>query len=98
MGGQKDMAKTIGAGGGDYLLAVKDTQPTLHAEMKAAFATAATPLARSPRLYPTEDHGHGREEQRTVPVLPARGHLSAAASGGVAGGAHDRPGDPRGLV
>lgn len=25
-----------------------------------------------------EDHGHGREEQRTVQVLPARGHLSAA--------------------
>jgi len=66
------------AGGGDYLLAVKDNQPTLHAEIKAAFATAATPPARSPRLYTTEDHGHGREEQRTVQVLPVRGHLSAA--------------------
>jgi predicted transposase YbfD/YdcC len=78
MGCQKDIAKTIVAGGGDYLLAVKDNQPTLHAEIKAAFATAATPPARSPRLYTTEDHGHGREEQRTVQVRPARGHLSAA--------------------
>jgi predicted transposase YbfD/YdcC len=78
MGCQKDIAKTIVAGGGDYILAVKDNQPTLHAEMKAAFATAATPPARSPRLYTTEDQGHGREEQRTVQVLPARGHLSAA--------------------
>jgi predicted transposase YbfD/YdcC len=78
MGCQKDIAKTIVAGGGNYILAVKDNQPTLHAEMKAAFATAATPPARSPRLYTTEDQGHGREEQRTVQVLPARGHLSAA--------------------
>jgi predicted transposase YbfD/YdcC len=78
MGCQKDIAKTIVAGGGNYILAVKDNQPTLHAEMKAAFATAATPPARSPRLYRTEDQGHGREEQRTVQVLPARGHLSAA--------------------
>jgi len=78
LGCQKDIAQTIVAGGGDYLLAVKDNQPTLHAEMKAAFATAATPPARSPRLSTTADQGHGREEQRTVQVLPARGALSAA--------------------
>jgi predicted transposase YbfD/YdcC len=78
MGCQKDIAQTIVAGGGDYILAVKDNQPTLHAEIKAAFATAATPPARSSRLYTTEDQGHGREEQRTVQVLPARGYLSAA--------------------
>ena len=59
-------------------MAVKDNQPTWHAEMKAAFATAARPPVRSPRLYTTEDQGHGREEQRTVQVLPARGVLSAA--------------------
>jgi predicted transposase YbfD/YdcC len=78
MGCQKAIAETIVAGGGDYILAVKDNQPTLHAEIQAVFATAATPPARSPRLYTTEDQGHGREEQRTVQVLPARGHLSAA--------------------
>jgi predicted transposase YbfD/YdcC len=78
MGCQKEIAKTIVAGGGDYILAVKDNQPTLHAELQAAFATAATPPARSPRLYTTEDHGHGREEQRTGQVLPARGSRSAA--------------------
>jgi predicted transposase YbfD/YdcC len=78
MGCQKDIAQTIVAGGGDYILAVKDNQPTLHAEIKAAFATAAPPPARSSRLYTTEDQGHGREEQRTVQVLPARGHLAAA--------------------
>jgi len=80
MGCQKEIAKTIVAGGGDYILAVKDNQPTLHAELQAAFATAATSPARSPRLYTTEDQGHGREEQRTVQVLPARGALSAVQS------------------
>jgi predicted transposase YbfD/YdcC len=78
MGCQKDIAEAIVVGGGDYILAVKDNQPTLHAAMHAAFATAPTPSARSSRLYTTEDQGHGREEQRTVQVLPARGYLSAA--------------------
>ena len=78
MGCQKAIAETIVAGGGDYILAVKANQPTLHAEMQAAFATAAPPPARSSRLYTTEDQGHGREEQRTVQVLPAREYLSAA--------------------
>jgi len=80
MGCQKDIAQTIVTGGGDYILAVKDNQPTLHAEIQAAFATAAPPPARSSRWYTTADHGHGREEQRTVQVLPARGALSAAQS------------------
>jgi predicted transposase YbfD/YdcC len=77
-GCQKEIARTLGAGGGDYILAVTDNPPTLHAEIRAAFATTATPPARSPRLYTTEDEGHGREEPRTVQVLPARGALSAA--------------------
>jgi hypothetical protein len=50
MGCQKAIAETIVAGGGDSSLAVKENQPTLHAEIQAAFATAATPSARSPRL------------------------------------------------
>jgi predicted transposase YbfD/YdcC len=78
MGCQKDIAQTIVAGGGDYILAVKDNQPTVHAEIQAAFATAPPPPARSSRLYSTEDQGHGREEQRTVQGLPARGYLSGA--------------------
>ena len=78
MGCQTKIAETIVAGGGDYILAVKDNQPTLHAELQAAFATAPPPPLRSSRQYTTEDHGHGREEQRTVQVLPAQGALSAA--------------------
>jgi predicted transposase YbfD/YdcC len=78
MGCQKARAETSVAGGGDYILAVKANQPTLHAEIQAAFATAAPPPARSSRLSTTEDQGHGREEQRTVQVLPAREYRSAA--------------------
>jgi predicted transposase YbfD/YdcC len=78
MGCQKEVAQTIVEGGGEYILAVKANQPTLPAERQAAFATAATPPPRSSRLYTTADHGHGGEEQRTIQVLPARGHLSSA--------------------
>jgi predicted transposase YbfD/YdcC len=78
MGCQKAIAEIIVAGGGDYILAVKDNQPTLHAEIQAAFAQAPAPKLRSARVATTCDHGHGREEQRTVQALPAHEYLSAA--------------------
>jgi predicted transposase YbfD/YdcC len=78
MGCQKAIAETIVAGGGDYILAVKDNQPTLHAEIQAAFAQAPAPPLRSPRVATTWDKGHGRYEQRTVQALPACEYLSAA--------------------
>ena len=78
MGCQKAIAETIVAGGGDYIWAVKDNQPTLHAEIQAAFAQAPAPPLRSPRVATTWDQGHGRYEQRTVQALPACEYLSAA--------------------
>jgi predicted transposase YbfD/YdcC len=78
MGCQKAIAETIVAGGGDYILAVKDNQPTLHAELQDAFAQAPAPKLRSSRVATTWDKGHGREEQRTVQALPAHEYLSAA--------------------
>jgi predicted transposase YbfD/YdcC len=80
MGCQKEIAQTIVAGGGDYILAVKDNQPTLHAEIQAAFVQAAPPPPSSRRGYSTTETGHGRHEHRTVRVLPARDQLSAAQS------------------
>jgi len=80
MGCQKEIAQTIVEGGGDYLLAVKDNQPTGHAELQAAFIKAPAPKLRSSRRATTFDKGHGRYEQRTVEVLPAREYLSAAQS------------------
>ena len=78
MGCQKAIAETIVAGGGDYILAVKANQPTLHAELPAAFAQAPAPKLRSSRVATTWNTGHGRQEQRTVQALPAREYLSAA--------------------
>ncbi len=40
IGCQRDIAGRIVAGGGDYLLPVKENQPTLRAEVEAAFAEA----------------------------------------------------------
>jgi len=78
MGCQRAIAETIIEGGGDYILAVKDNQPTLHAELQDAFAQAPAPKLRSSRVATTWDKGHGREEQRTVQALPAHEYLSAA--------------------
>jgi predicted transposase YbfD/YdcC len=80
MGCQKEIARTMVEGRGDYILAVKDNQPTLHAEVQAAFAQAPTPPLRSSRRTTTFEKGHGRYEQRTVQVLPARDYLSTAQS------------------
>ena len=78
MGCQKAIAETIVEGGGDYILAVTDHQPTLHAELQATFAQAPAPKLRSSRGATTFDKGHGRYEQRTVQALPACEYLSAA--------------------
>lgn len=77
MGCQKEIAQTVVDQGGDYILAAKDNQPTLHAELQAAFAAA--PTSTSPyRTHTTEDNDHGRHERRTVRVLPAADWLSAS--------------------
>src|SRR5205814_5567337 len=77
MGCQKEVAAAIRAQEGDYVLAVKDNQPGLHAEVRAAFATAETSPVPPAWWDATEDTGHGRQEQRAVRVLPAARYLSA---------------------
>lgn len=75
-GCQKEIAAAIVDGGGDYVLAVKGNQPTLHAEVVAAFA-AAPATAPTPRQQClTEEANHGRQERRTVRVLPAAKHVT----------------------
>jgi predicted transposase YbfD/YdcC len=80
MGCQKAIAQAIVEGGGDYILAVKANQPTVHADIQEAFAQAPVPKLRSSRVATTFEKGHGRYEQRTGQVLPAREYLSAAQS------------------
>jgi predicted transposase YbfD/YdcC len=71
-GCQKNIAQDVVEQGGDYVLAVKDNQPTLHAEVAAAFAAAAAEPARRGARISTEEEGHGRREKRTVCVLSAK--------------------------
>src|SRR4051794_13368741 len=46
IGCQKEIARQIITGGGDYLLAVKDNQPTLHADVAACFAGSSAGARR----------------------------------------------------
>jgi predicted transposase YbfD/YdcC len=86
IGCQTEIAKTIVDGGGHYLLAVKDNQPTLHQDIAATFAEAADDRRRTvdelsrPELEVFEDvdKGHGRVEKRTVAVCRDLSWLSSA--------------------
>ena len=83
MGCQTAIAEAIVDGGADYVLAVKDNQPTLHAGIDAHFLDhmeddfARVKVSR----HETTEQGHGRDEHRTYYVcdapddLPDRGAL-----------------------
>jgi predicted transposase YbfD/YdcC len=65
----RGMAKAIVKRGGDYALAVKENQPVLLQEAKAAIKAAAGKVKKSAT---TIDEAHGRKERRTAFVAPAR--------------------------
>ena len=60
------IAQSIRAVGADYLLAVKGNQPSLQADIEAAFAAAGKGQVE---VDVDLDKGHGRIETRTVSVL-----------------------------
>lgn len=67
MGCQKDIAKQIRQEGGDYVLAVKENQPTLYHDIDRLFAKALEADFQGYKhdIYVTYDKGHGRQETRT---------------------------------
>jgi predicted transposase YbfD/YdcC len=67
VGCQKEIARQVVAGGGDYLLAVKDNRPTLRADVAACFAGSARGVRRD--VSRTEEVSHGRREEREYAVL-----------------------------
>jgi predicted transposase YbfD/YdcC len=71
MGCQKVIAQKIKDQGGDYILTVKDNQPTLLADIQQAFvqATEQDFVGLEHDTYETRDHGHGRKEYRCYTVL-----------------------------
>jgi predicted transposase YbfD/YdcC len=72
LGCQKDIAAQIRARGADYVLAVKDNQPHLHADLAAHFegiVEAAADLPRRQR-YHTKEVNRGRVEERWYYATP----------------------------
>lgn len=71
MGCQKEIAAKIRARGGDYVLVVKDNQPTLLEDVQACMQKALDSNFRGLQhdQYETEDRGHGRIEKRSYTIL-----------------------------
>lgn len=72
MGCQTEIARAIVAGDADYVLAVKENQPTLHAGLVDFFAAhAEDDFARvKVSRHATGEKGHGRKERRSYFVCP----------------------------
>jgi predicted transposase YbfD/YdcC len=81
MGCQKEIAAKIVAGGGDYILAVKDNQPHLHQDIQDGFAAALeTDFAGLEySVARTEEINRGREELRECHVIVGPKGLRDAA-------------------
>jgi predicted transposase YbfD/YdcC len=66
MGCQREVAETITARGGDYVLALKGNQSQLHADVRDFFIDGlATGFAAPVDRAETHEKGHGRIEKRT---------------------------------
>jgi predicted transposase YbfD/YdcC len=71
MGCQKEIAAKIRDAGGDYILAVKDNQPTLHADIHDSFIKAFETDFQGLDYdqFETYDRGHGRRETRSYTII-----------------------------
>ena len=71
MGCQKEIAAKIRQGDGDYVLAVKLNQPTLHEQVTRAVTAALEADEASYDEHATVEEGHGRKETRSYAILAA---------------------------
>jgi predicted transposase YbfD/YdcC len=71
MGCQKEIAAKIREAGGDYILTVKNNQPTLHADIEDSFIKAFETDFEGLDYdeYETHDRGHGRCETRSYTII-----------------------------
>jgi len=78
MGCQKQIAADIREAGADYVLAVKDNQPTLHEDIQQVFSDGFESdfEGLNHRCHHTEEKGHGRVEKRYYHVLPVPKELA----------------------
>lgn len=70
MGCQEDIAECIIDGKGDYLLAVKNNQPTLYQDMEDSFR-----FLKTAGYDETIDIGHGRIETRKCTIITDLAHI-----------------------
>ena len=71
MGCQKEIAELIREGSGDYVLAVKQNQPTLYEQVEEAIDAGLERDTAALDERQTVDTGHGRQETRTYVIFPA---------------------------
>lgn len=71
MGCQKEIADLIRERGGDYVLAVKQNQPTLHEQVEEVINTGLEQDAAAVDEHQTVEKGHGRHDTRTYVIFPA---------------------------
>jgi predicted transposase YbfD/YdcC len=67
---QQKIAQAIVAAGGDYIMMVKENQPTLHADIATTFADPGL-LAGASTTATTHNRGHGRVERRDLTLTAA---------------------------
>jgi predicted transposase YbfD/YdcC len=79
MGAQKAIAAEIIDGGGDYVLALKGNQETLHQAAIAHIDEQLEGDLAEAQEHVTFEKGHGREERRTYLQLPAPESLPGLA-------------------
>jgi predicted transposase YbfD/YdcC len=71
MGCQKEIAELIREGDGEYVLAVKQDQPTLYGRVGGAIDAGLERDAAALDEHQTVETGHGRQETRTYVTFPA---------------------------
>jgi len=71
IGTQKEIVEQLREQGADYLLPVKENQPTLHADVVAAFhrAIEADFKGTEHASFQSSERGHGRTEERSYTVI-----------------------------
>ena len=69
MGCQKDIARRIVEGGGDYILTVKGNQPELLEDIQQCLQRTLDDADSPVEIYETVERRHGRQERRCYTVL-----------------------------
>jgi predicted transposase YbfD/YdcC len=70
MGCQRAIADQVREREADYVLAVKENQPTLYEQVKESIAEALEQDTEEIEEHQTAEKGHGRQETRTYAIFP----------------------------